>query len=82
MAVSHRQAQLLRAGVQLDALIPPRALDGANAELVKAGVPIDVAQLKPVQIRGARGAPRRDDRGIRGARRPGHRHQPPFAIHF
>lgn len=42
--------QLLRAGVQLVALIPPRALDRANAELVKAGVPIDLTQLKPAQL--------------------------------
>ncbi|MEV0389221.1 hypothetical protein [Nonomuraea sp. NPDC050643] len=42
--------QLLRAGVQLVALIPPRALDRANAELVKAGVPIDLTHLKPAQL--------------------------------
>lgn len=42
--------QLLRAGVQLVALIPPRALDRANAELDKAGVPFDLAQLKPEQL--------------------------------
>ncbi|HUP98844.1 MAG TPA: hypothetical protein VM093_00120 [Aeromicrobium sp.] len=42
--------QLLRAGVQLVALIPPRALERANAELDKAGVPFDLAQLKPEQL--------------------------------
>lgn len=42
--------QLLRAGVQLVALIPPRALDRVNAELVKAGVPIDLTRLKPAQL--------------------------------
>ena len=42
--------QLLRAGVQLVALIPPRALDRANAELNKAGVPVDLTQLKPQQL--------------------------------
>jgi hypothetical protein len=42
--------QLLRAGVQLAALIPPRALDRANAELVKQGVPINLSQLKPEQL--------------------------------
>ena len=42
--------QLLRAGVQLAALIPAQALDKANAELNKSGVPIDLAQLKPEQL--------------------------------
>jgi hypothetical protein len=42
--------QLLRAGVQLVALVPPRALDRANAELDKSGVPIDLKQLKPEQL--------------------------------
>ncbi|SEH04025.1 hypothetical protein SAMN05444920_1539 [Nonomuraea solani] len=42
--------QLLRAGVQLVALVPPRALERANAELDKAGVPFDLAQLKPEQL--------------------------------
>jgi SHOCT-like protein len=42
--------QLLRAGVQLAALIPAQALDRANAELTKSGVPIDLTQLKPEQL--------------------------------
>ncbi|MCI2417855.1 DUF2089 domain-containing protein [Saccharopolyspora sp. K220] len=42
--------QLLRAGVQLAALIPPQALDRANAELDKSGVPVDLKQLKPEQL--------------------------------
>jgi hypothetical protein len=42
--------QLLRAGVQLAALIPPQALDRANAELNKSGVPFDLTQLKPEQL--------------------------------
>ena len=42
--------QLLRAGVQLAALIPAQALDKANAELNKSGVPIDLTQLKPEQL--------------------------------
>jgi SHOCT-like protein len=42
--------QLLRAGVRLAALIPPRALERANTELTKSGVPIDLAQLKPEQL--------------------------------
>jgi len=42
--------QLLRAGVRLAALIPPQALERANAELTKSGVPIDLTQLKPDQL--------------------------------
>ncbi|GHH66103.1 hypothetical protein GCM10017673_11320 [Streptosporangium violaceochromogenes] len=42
--------QLLRAGVQLAALIPPRALERANAELSKSGVPFDLTQLKPEHL--------------------------------
>ena len=42
--------QLLRAGVQLAALIPAQALDRANAELSKSGVPLDLTQLKPAQL--------------------------------
>ena len=42
--------QLLRAGVQLAALIPPQALARANAELSRAGVPFDLTQIKPGQL--------------------------------
>ncbi|MGI5488633.1 SHOCT-like domain-containing protein [Microtetraspora malaysiensis] len=42
--------QLLRAGVQLAALIPPQALTRANAELHKSGMPFDLTQLKPEQL--------------------------------
>jgi hypothetical protein len=42
--------QLLRAGVQLAALIPPQALDKANAEMGKSGFPFDLTQLKPEQL--------------------------------
>jgi hypothetical protein len=42
--------QLLRAGVQLAALIPPQALERANAELAKSGIPFDLTQLKPQQL--------------------------------
>ena len=42
--------QLLRAGVRLAALIPPRALEKINAELAKSAVPIDLTQLKPDQL--------------------------------
>ncbi|WP_113699476.1 SHOCT-like domain-containing protein [Nonomuraea lactucae] len=42
--------QLLRAGVQLAALIPPQALDRANAKLNDSGVPFDLTRLKPEQL--------------------------------
>lgn len=42
--------QLLRAGVRLAALVPPKALERVNAQLDKSGVPIDLAQLKPDQL--------------------------------
>ena len=42
--------QLLRAGVRLTSLIPPQALTRINAELTKAGVPIDLTELKPQHI--------------------------------
>jgi hypothetical protein len=42
--------QLLRAGVRLAALIPPKALDQANAKLSQSGVPLDLTQLKPEQL--------------------------------
>lgn len=42
--------QLLRAGVRITALIPPKALTRINAELDKAGVPIDLAELKPQHL--------------------------------
>ncbi|AHI01445.1 hypothetical protein GCM10010174_09510 [Kutzneria viridogrisea] len=42
--------QLLRAGVKLAALIPPRALDKVNAELNESGLPFDLTQLKPEQL--------------------------------
>jgi hypothetical protein len=42
--------QLLRAGVQLAALIPPQALERANSELRGSGVPFDLTQLKPQQL--------------------------------
>ena len=42
--------QLLRAGVRLAALIPAQALDRANTELSKSGVPFDLTQLKPEDL--------------------------------
>ncbi|WP_279580491.1 hypothetical protein [Fodinicola feengrottensis] len=57
--------QLLRAGVRLTALVPPQALERANAEMSKSGVPFDP---DPNQTRTARrtgGTPRRRNRGNR-----------------
>jgi hypothetical protein len=42
--------QLLRAGVRLAALIPPQALEHANAELSRSEAPFDLTQLKPEQL--------------------------------
>lgn len=42
--------QLLRAGVRLTSLIPPQAVTRITQELDKAGVPIDLTQLKPRDI--------------------------------
>ncbi|THV33451.1 DUF2089 domain-containing protein [Glycomyces buryatensis] len=42
--------QLLRAGVRLTSLIPPRAITLANEELDKSGFPIDLNELKPQQL--------------------------------
>jgi hypothetical protein len=42
--------KLLRAGVRLTSLVPPRALSKASEELDKAGYPIDLAELKPQQL--------------------------------
>ena len=41
---------LLRAGVRLTALIPPRAIEAANTEMAKNGVPFDLGQLKPDEL--------------------------------
>jgi hypothetical protein len=38
--------KLLRAGVRLAALIPPKALDKASIEINRSGVPIDLSRLK------------------------------------
>jgi hypothetical protein len=42
--------QLLRAGVRLTSVIPPRALTQINEQLDKSGVPIDLTQLKPQDV--------------------------------
>ena len=41
---------LLRAGVRLAALIPPRAREEVNAALAREGVPFDINQLKPENL--------------------------------
>jgi hypothetical protein len=41
---------LLRAGVRLTSLIPPKARDQVNAELAKNGVPFDIGQLRPENL--------------------------------
>ena len=42
--------QLLRAGVRLSALIPPKARDEVNAAMAREGIPIDINQLKPENL--------------------------------
>jgi hypothetical protein len=42
--------QLLRAGVRLSALIPPRARDEVNAALAREHIPFDINQLKPENL--------------------------------
>jgi len=42
--------QLLRAGVRLSALIPPRARDEVNAALAREGIPFDINQIKPENL--------------------------------
>ena len=42
--------QLLRAGVRLSALIPPKARDEVNAAMAREGVPFDINQLKPENL--------------------------------
>ena len=42
--------QLLRAGVRLSALIPPRARVEVNAAMAREGIPFDINQLKPENL--------------------------------
>lgn len=42
--------ELLRAGVRLSALIPPRARDEVNEAMAKQGIPIDINQLRPENL--------------------------------
>ena len=41
---------LLRAGVRLSALIPPKARDEVNAAMARQGIPFDINQLKPENL--------------------------------
>lgn len=43
--------QLLRAGVRLSALIPVQARDQINAAMRENGVPFDITQLKPENLK-------------------------------
>jgi hypothetical protein len=42
--------QLLRAGVRLSALIPPKAREEVNAAMAREGIPFDINQLKPENL--------------------------------
>ena len=42
--------QLLRAGVKLVSLIPPRARDQVNAALHREGVPLNLNEIKPENL--------------------------------
>jgi hypothetical protein len=42
--------QLLRAGVRLSALIPPRAREEVNAALAREGIPFDINTIKPENL--------------------------------
>ena len=42
--------QLLRAGVRLGALIPPRARDEVNAAMARQGIPFDINTIKPENL--------------------------------
>ena len=42
--------ELLRAGVRLSSLIPPKAREEVNAAMAKEGIPFDINQLKPENL--------------------------------
>ena len=42
--------ELLRAGVRLSSIIPPKARDEVNAAMQKEGIPFDINQLKPENL--------------------------------
>jgi hypothetical protein len=42
--------QLLRAGVRLSSIIPPKARDELNAAMAREGIPFDINQLRPENL--------------------------------
>jgi len=42
--------ELLRAGVRLSSIIPPKARDEVNAAMQREGIPFDINQLKPENL--------------------------------
>jgi hypothetical protein len=42
--------QLLRAGVRLSSMIPPKAREEVNAAMAKQGIPFDVNQIRPENL--------------------------------
>jgi hypothetical protein len=42
--------QLLRAGVRLASIIPPKARDEVNAAMQREGIPFDINQVKPENL--------------------------------
>jgi hypothetical protein len=42
--------QLLRAGVKLSALIPPKARDEVNRAMAREGIPFDINTIKPENL--------------------------------
>ncbi|HET6971275.1 MAG TPA: hypothetical protein VFH92_09120 [Phenylobacterium sp.] len=42
--------QLLRAGVRLSSVIPPKARDEVNAAMARQGIPFDVNQIRPENL--------------------------------
>ncbi len=42
--------QLLRAGVKLTSIIPPRARDEVNRALAKEGIDVDIGKLTPERL--------------------------------
>ena len=41
---------MLRAGVRLSSIIPPKARDEVNAAMAREGIPFDINQLKPENL--------------------------------
>ena len=42
--------QLLRAGVRLSSIIPPKARDEVNAAMQREGIPFDINQIRPENL--------------------------------